>query len=143
MKISKIVIASDHAGFKLKTIIKKYLIKKKKKVFDLGSDNTTSVDYPDYAHRLSKKINNDNKIFGILVCGSGAGMYMSANRHKNVRAALCYSLKTTKLSRLHNNANVMAIGARLTNKNVALKCVNIFIKTNFLGGRHLRRVKKI
>ena len=143
MKISKIVIASDHAGFKLKMIIKKYLIKKNKKVFDLGTDSTTSVDYPDFAHQLSKKIKRDNKIFGILVCGSGAGMYMTANRHKNVRAALCYNLKATKLSRLHNNANVMAIGARLTNKNVALKCVNVFIKTNFLGGRHLRRVKKI
>ena len=143
MKISNIVIASDHAGFHLKESIKIFLLKKKKKVLDLGTKNTNSVDYPVYAHKLSKKIKENSKQFGILVCGSGTGMYMAANRHKNVRAALCYSVKATKLSRLHNNANVMTIGARLTNKNVALKCVDAFIKTNFEGGRHLRRIKKI
>ena len=143
MKISNIIIASDHAGFHLKETIKIFLIKRKKKVLDLGTNNTKSVDYPVYAHLLSEKIKKNNKQFGILVCGSGTGMYMAANRHKNVRAALCYSVKATKLSRLHNNANVMTLGARLTNKNVALKCVDIFIKTNFEGGRHLRRIKKI
>ena len=143
MKISKIVIASDHAGFKLKHDIKKFLIKKRLKISDLGTNNTNSVDYTDFAHHLSQKIKKNNKLIGILVCGSGAGMYITANKHKNVRAALCYNVKATKLSRLHNNANVMTIGARLTNKNVALKCVNVFLKTNFLGGRHLRRVKKI
>ena len=85
----------------------------------------------------------NTKQFGILVCGSGIGMGMTANRHKNVRAALCYNLKSAKLSRQHNNANVMTIGARLTKKNVALKCVNKFINTNFKAGRHLRRIKKI
>ena len=80
---------------------------------------------------------------GILVCGSGIGMDMAANKHKNIRAALCYNVKSTKLSRQHNNANVMAIGSRLTKKNVALRCVDTFIKTNFEGGRHLRRTKKI
>jgi len=143
MKISNIIIASDHAGFYLKETIKIFLIKRKKKVLDLGTNNTKSVDYPVYAHLLSEKIKKNNKQFGILVCGSGTGMYMAANRHKNVRAALCYSVKATKLSRLHNNANVMTLGARLTNKNVALKCVDTFIKTNFEGGRHLRRIKKI
>jgi len=143
MKISNIIIASDHAGFHLKETIKIFLIKRKKKVLDLGTNNTKSVDYPVYAHLLSEKIKKNNKQFGILVCGSGTGMYMAANRHKNVRAALCYSVKATKLSRLHNNANVMTLGARLTNKNVALKCVDTFIKTNFEGGRHLRRIKKI
>ena len=137
-----IVLASDHAGFELKEIIKKYLIKKRKKVIDLGTDNKGSVDYPDFAHMLSKKIKTKNQL-GILVCGSGIGMDMAANRHKNIRAALCYSAKATKLSRQHNNANVMALGARLTKKNVALKYVDIFIKTNFIGGRHLKRVKKI
>jgi len=137
-----IVLASDHAGFELKEIIKKYLIKKRKKVLDLGTDNKGSVDYPDFAHMLSKKIKTKNQL-GILVCGSGIGMDMAANRHKNIRAALCYSAKATKLSRQHNNANVMALGARLTKKNVALKYVDIFIKTNFIGGRHLKRVKKI
>ena len=143
MKVSKIVIASDHAGFKLKDEIKNFLINKKVKVSDLGTNNTNSVDYPDFAHHLSKKIKKNKKLFGILVCGSGAGMYITANKHKNVRAALCYNVKSTKLSRLHNNANVMTLGARLTNKNVALKCVSVFLKTNFLGGRHLRRIKKI
>ena len=80
---------------------------------------------------------------GILVCGSGIGMNIAANRHKNVRAALCYSVKSARLSRQHNNANVMTIGGRLTTKNVALKCVSAFIETNFKGGRHLRRIKKI
>ena len=136
-------LASDHAGFKLKEEIKKFLIKKRNKVLDLGTKNINSVDYPDYAHLLSKKMKKNNKQFGILICGSGIGMDISANKHKNIRAALCYSLKSTKLSRQHNNANVMAIGARLTKKNLALKCVNTFIKTNFKGGRHLRRVKKI
>ncbi len=137
----KIIIASDHAGYKLKEIIKKSLTKKKVKVLDLGTNDKTSVDYPDFAHLLSKKIKNNQ--LGILICGSGIGMDMAANRHKNVRSALCYNQKSTKLSRQHNNANVMSIGARLTKSKVALKCVNIFIKTNFLGGRHSRRIKKI
>ena len=143
IKVKKILLASDHAGFKLKDIIKKFLIKKGKKVLDLGTNKNTSVDYPDFAHLLSNKIKNNKNYYGILVCGSGVGMSMAANRHKNIRAALCYSIKSTKLSRLHNNANVMAIGARLTKKNITLKCVNIFLKTNFEGGRHIKRIKKI
>ena len=142
IKIDKIVIASDHAGFNLKEFIKKQVIKKKEKVMDLGTNNTNSVDYPFFAHTLSKKINN-NKKFGILVCGSGIGMSMAANRHKNIRAALCYNEKSAKLSRKHNNANVITIGSRLTNKKLVLRCVEIFLKTKFEGGRHLRRVKKI
>ena len=143
IKSKKVVLASDHAGFRLKEEIKKFLIKKRKKVLDLGTKNTNSVDYPDYAHLLSKKMTREKNQFGILVCGSGAGMSMAANKHKNIRAALCYDIKSTKLSRLHNNANVMAIGSRLIKKNVALKCVNTFLKTDFDGGRHLRRIKKI
>ena len=143
MEIKRVILASDHAGFKLKECIKEFLLKKRKKVLDLGAKNSKSVDYPDFAHLLSKKIKNNNNEFGILVCGSGIGMDMAANKHKNVRAALCYDVKSTKLSRLHNNANVMAIGARLTKKNVALKCVSTFINTNFERGRHQRRVNKI
>ena len=143
IKSKKVVLASDHAGFKLKEEIKNFLIKKKEKVLDLGTENTSSVDYPDYAHLLSKKMRKDKNQFGILICGSGSGMSMAANKHKNIRAALCYNIKSTKLSRLHNNANVMTIGAKLTKKNVALKCVNTFLKTDFDGGRHSRRVKKI
>ena len=142
-KSKKVVLASDHAGFKLKEEIKEFLIKKRKKVLDLGTKNTNSVDYPDYAHLLSKKMKKDKNQFGILVCGSGIGMSIVANKHKNIRAALCYDIKSAKLSRQHNNANVMTIGSRLTKKNVALKCVSTFLKTNFYGGRHLRRIKKI
>ena len=143
IKIRKIILACDHAGFILKNEIKNFLLLKRKKILDLGTNNTNSVDYPDFAHLLSKKMNRGNNQIGILVCGSGAGMVMAANRHKNIRAALCYNLKSTKLSRTHNNANVMTLGAKLTKKNLALKCVNVFMKTNFEGGRHLRRIRKI
>ena len=143
VKSEEVILASDHAGFKLKEEIKKFLIKKRKKVLDLGTENTSSVDYPDYAHLLSKKMKKSENQFGILICGSGIGMSMAANKHKNIRAALCYDTKSTKLSRQHNNANVMAIGARLIKKNIALKCVSTFLETGFDGGRHVRRIKKI
>ena len=144
VKSEKVILASDHAGFKLKEEIKKFLIKKRKKVLDLGTKNTNSVDYPDYAHLLSKKMKKSENQFGILICGSGTGMSMAANKHKNIRAALCHNIKSTKLSRQHNDANVMTIGARLTKKNIALKCVSTFLRTSFDGGnRHIRRIKKI
>ena len=143
IKPKKGLLASDHAGFKLKQEIKKFLIKKRKKVLDLGTKNTNSVDYPDYAHLLSKKMKNNKNQFGILVCGSGTGMSITANKHKYIRAALCYNIKSTKLSRMHNNANVIAIGSRLTKKNIALKCVDAFLNTTFEGGRHSKRIKKI
>ena len=143
IKSKKVFLASDHAGYKLKEEIKNFLIKKRKKVLDLGTKNTNSVDYPDYAHLLSKKMKKTENQFGILICGSGTGMSMAANKHKNIRAALCYDIKSTKLSRQHNNANVMTIGARLIKKNIAFKCVSTFLKTDFEGGRHLRRIKKI
>ena len=137
-----IYIASDHAGFNLKESIKKKY-SKKYNLFDLGPQNSSeSVNYPDYAHKLSKKINKKQNI-GILVCGSGMGMSMSANKHKNIRAALCYSVKNAKLSRLHNDANVITLGERLISKNLAFKCINAFLNTKFDRGRHLRRVKKI
>ena len=143
IKSKKVILASDHAGFELKEEIKRFLIKKRKKVLDLGTKNTNSVDYPDYAHLLSRKMKEDKNQFGILICGSGTGMSMAASKHKNIRAALCYDIKSAKLSRQHNNANVMTIGARLIKKNIAFRCVSTFLKTNFDGGRHERRVKKI
>ena len=136
-------MASDHAGFKLKESIKIFLIKKRKKVLDLGTKNSKSVDYPDFAHKLAKKLKNKSDQFGILICGSGIGMDITANKHKNIRAALCYNTKSAKLSRQHNDANVLAIGARFTKKNIALKCVSIFMKTDFEGGRHKKRIQKI
>ena len=123
-------------------------IKKKfsnKYIFDdLGTDGSKiSVNYPEYAHKLCKKVSLNNRNMGILVCGSGVGMAMAANRHRKIRAALCYSLKNTKLSRLHNNANIITLGSRLTKKNIAFKCVETFINTKFEGGRHKKRVRKI
>ena len=142
-KIKRVLLASDHAGFKLKDKIKRFLIKKGNTVLDLGTKNTNSVDYPDYAHLLSKKMKNNKSQFGILICGTGIGMDMAANKHKNIRAALCYNTKSTKLSRQHNNANVMTIGARLIKEKTALMCVGTFLKTEFVGGRHIKRIKKI
>ena len=142
-KIKRVLLASDHAGFKLKDKIKRFLIKKGNTVLDLGTKNANSVDYPDYAHLLSKKMKNNKSQFGILICGTGIGMDMAANKHKNIRAALCYNTKSTKLSRQHNNANVMTIGARLIKEKTALMCVSTFLKTEFVGGRHIKRIKKI
>ncbi len=139
----KISISSDHAGFELKESIKKFLIKNKFLVLDLGPRDDRSVDYPDYAKKLAKNIISKKSDTGILVCGSGIGMAMSANRFKKIRAAVCYNIKSTQLSRSHNNANIIAIGSRLTNKNLAFKLVMIFLKTKFNGGRHKRRTNKI
>ena len=141
--MKKIFIASDHAGYNLKKeIIKKF--SKKLKFEDLGSNNSNkSVNYSDYAHKLCRKVIKNKSNIGILVCGSGMGMTMAANRHKKIRAALCYSVKNVKLSRLHNDANVITLGGRLTNKKLAFKCLNVFLNTNFEGGRHKARVRKI
>ena len=111
---------------------------------DLGTTSSDiSVNYPVFAHKLCKKVSKNNKNMGILVCGSGMGMSMAANRHKKIRAAVCYSVKNTKLSRLHNNANIITLGSRLTKKNIAFKCIEAFINTKFEGGRHKKRVNKI
>ena len=140
--MKKILIASDPAGFKLKKQLIP-LIEKKFKLNDLGPMNDNSVDYPDLALKLSKKISKRKNLFGVLICGSGMGMAMAANKVKNVRAALCYSTKNTKLSRLHNNANIITLGSRLTSKKKAIQLINLFLSTKFEGGRHLRRIKKI
>ena len=140
--MKKIFIASDHAGYNLKEkVISKFL--KVRKITDLGPNSKNSVDYPDFAKKLSKKVASNKGSFGILICGSGMGMAISANKIKNIRAALCYSIKNTKLSRLHNNANIITLGERLIDKNKAFNLIKIFLSTKFEGGRHLRRVKKI
>ena len=141
--MKKIFISSDHAGFKLKEIIKNYLKNKKVKFEDLGPKNVSSVDYPDYAHKVARKVKSSKSNVGILVCGSGTGMNIAANKHKNIRAAQCFNLKSTKLSRLHNDANINTLGSRLITKKNALRFVSVFLNTKFDGGRHLRRVKKI
>ena len=139
----KICIASDHAGFKLKEAIKDFLINRNISIIDLGPMNDNSVDYPDYAKKLSNRVRSKKSDVGILVCGSGTGMAMSANKIKGIRAAVCYNLRSTRLSRQHNDANIISIGSRLTKKDIALKLVSVFLKTKFEGGRHQRRVKKI
>jgi len=139
----KIFISSDHAGFSLKDRIYDKLKKRNYRIINLGPFNDKSVDYPIYAKKLANTVSRNKSSFGILICGSGTGMAMAANKVKNIRAAVCYNVKNTKLSRLHNNANVITVGSRLTSKNLAFKLVNIFLKTKFEGGRHLRRIKKI
>ncbi|MDB3924759.1 ribose 5-phosphate isomerase B [Candidatus Pelagibacter sp.] len=141
--MKKIFISSDHAGFKLKEEIKSHLSKKKISFKDIGPFNDDRVDYPDYAHKVARKVKTNKNNVGILVCGSGMGMNIAANRHKNIRAAQCFNLKSTKLSRLHNDANIITLGSRLLNKKLALNCVNIFLNTKFEGGRHIKRIKKI
>ncbi len=141
--MKKIFISSDHAGFKLKEFIKKYLIKKKLEFKDLGPNNENRVDYPDFAHKVARKVKVNKNNIGILVCGSGTGMNIAANKHKNIRAAQCFSLRSTKLSRLHNDANIITLGSRLLTKKNALNCVGIFLNTKFEGGRHKKRLKKI
>ena len=141
--MKKIFISSDHAGFNLKEIIKKFLLKKKLKFYDLGPYNNNKVDYPDFAHKVAKKVKIKRNHVGILVCGSGMGMNMAANRHKNIRAAQCFNLKSAKLARLHNDANIITLGSRLLTKKNALNCVSVFLNTKFEGGRHRKRIKKI
>ena len=139
----KICISSDHAGYKLKEYIKNYFIEKEIPVIDLGPFEMKSVDYPDYAKKIARRVAAKRSDVGILVCGSGTGMAISANKIKGIRAAVCYNAKSTRLSRQHNNANIIALGSRLTKKNEVMKLIKIFFNTKFQGGRHLRRVKKI
>ena len=141
--MKKIYIASDHAGYNLKeVVIKKF--SKKLNLQDLGVyKSKKSVNYSDFAHKLCRKVIKKKSNIGILICGSGMGMTMAANKHKKIRAALCYSVRNTKLSRLHNDANVITLGGRLTSKKLAFKCLNAFLSTKFEGGRHKKRVRKI
>ena len=141
--MKKIFISSDHAGYKLKEEIKSHLSKKKISFLDIGPHNDNRVDYPDFAHKVARKVKANKNNIGILVCGSGMGMNIAANRHKNIRAAQCFNLKSTKLSRLHNDANIITLGSRLISKKNALKFVSVFLNTKFSGGRHLRRIKRI
>ena len=124
--MKKIFISSDHAGYKLKEAIKKYLVNNKLTFQDLGPNNDARVDYPDFAHKVAKKVKTSKNNVGILVCGSGIGMSIVANRHKNIRAAQCFNLKSTKLSRLHNDANIITLGSRLLTKKNALNCIRVF-----------------
>ena len=139
--MNKVLIASDHAGFKLKKILIEEL-QGEIKFEDLGPFSEDSVDYPDYARKLSKKIDLKKDLLGVLICGSGIGMSMVANRFKNVRAALCMNHKMSILARQHNNANILVLGSRLISEQEAIKCLLVFLKTNYEGGRHQARLDK-
>ena len=139
----KIYIASDHAGYNLKIHIIKFLTKEKIKVLDLGPSNIKRTDYPIFAHKLAKKVMINKNYRGILVCGSGTGMCITANKYKKIRAAQCFSLKSTKLSRLHNDANIITLGSRLINRKKACTFVKVFLNTSFEGGRHKIRIRRI
>lgn len=138
---NKIYIASDHAGYALKEKICAFFKAENFKYEDLGTDSEASCDYPDYAHLLAS--NMDTQSFGVLICGSGIGVSMAANRHKNIRCALCSESLSAKLAREHNDANVLAIGARLIGIDMAIEMIKTFVNTEFNGGRHSKRVEKI
>jgi ribose 5-phosphate isomerase B len=138
-----LLVASDHAGFALKEELKQTLDERGVAFRDLGTTSTDSVDYPDYAHRLASAIEHGQAQRGLLVCGSGEGMAMAANRHPGVRAALAWSEDSARLSRQHNDANVLALAGRLTTPEDAKRILNVWLDTPFEGGRHQRRVAKI
>ena len=139
----KIAIGGDHAGFPYKDPIKKMLIKMGHDVVDFGTNSPDSVDYADYIHPLSESLEKGEAEFGILICGSGNGVAITANKHQNVRAALCWKVELAALGRQHNNANAIAIPARFVSLKMGKNMVKTFLTSEFEGGRHERRVNKI
>jgi len=139
----RISIGNDHAGVEYKNYIKEYLLVKNIEVNNYGTDSLDSVDYPDFAHPVSNDVNEKKSDLGILICGSGNGVCMTANKYKNVRAALCWNKELALLSKSHNNANIVCIPARFIEKEEALDIIKTFISEEFEGGRHERRVNKI
>ena len=138
-----IVIASDHAGVDTKTQLIKLIAETGQAIRDLGPEDTTSVDYPDFAHAVANAVAGGEAERGILICGTGIGMSLAANRHSGVRAALCHDAFTAEMARRHNDANVLCVGARSTGQGVIEQIVRIFLDTPFEGDRHQRRVEKI
>lgn len=138
-----IAIGSDHAGFEAKSIIVEYLKSKNIEYKDFGTYSTESVDYPDIAHAVAKAVENKEFTIGILICGSGQGVNITANKYAKIRSALCWNTEIASLSRQHNDANILALPGRFLKKNELLDIVDIFLNTSFEGGRHLNRVNKI
>ena len=138
-----IAIASDHAGFPMKEYLKKSLVSEGYRFQDYGADSEDPVDYPDMIHPLAKDINEGKFSKGIILCGSGNGAAITANKYKNIRAAYCWNREIVKLARKHNDANIIVLPARFISNKEALKFVEIFLSTAFEGGRHLRRIEKI
>lgn len=140
--MKKIAIAGDHAGFEYKEIIKKHL-EGKFEVKDFGTYSTDSVDYPDFVHPAASAVENGECDLGILICGSGNGVQITANKHQNIRCALCWQVEIAELARQHNDANMISIPARFVSKDLAKQMVDAFLSTDFEGGRHQNRVNKI
>ena len=138
-----IAIGADHAGFEYKELLKTYLTEKGYTVLDFGTDSTASVDYPDYVHPLAAEVASGQIEMGILICGSANGVCMTANKHRDIRAALCWNVEVAKLSRQHNNANIICLPARFVTIDDAQQMVDAFLTTEFEGGRHQTRVDKI
>ena len=143
MTARPIAIASDHAGFDLKQALAEVMVELGYEVLDLGTEGPESVDYPDYADALVGAIQNGEADRGVLVCGTGIGISMRANRHPGIRAANCHNDTAARLAREHNDANVLALGARMVGLEVAKDCLRTFLQTEFEGGRHSRRVEKL
>lgn len=143
MEVKKIAIGSDHAGYDLKLKVIKHLENKGIEVEDFGPFSDERADYPDYAHPVATSVKNKEVDLGVLICGSGNGINMTANKHQEIRSALCWQEDIAEMARLHNDANIMALPARYIEESVALACVDIFITTDFEGGRHAGRVAKI
>lgn len=139
----KIVIGGDHAGYAYKAEVIKHLEAQGHTVINKGTDGPDSVDYPDYVHPVAEAIENGDATLGILICGSGNGVSMAANKHASIRAALCWQNEIAKLARQHNDANIISIPARFVSQHNAIEMVDIFLNTEFEGGRHQRRVDKI
>lgn len=141
--MTKVYIASDHAGVDLKSLLKNRVESNGLVVEDLGPDTYEAVDYPDYAHKVAKKISNEPDTIGVLLCGSGNGVSITSNKWKNVRAAICWNSEIATLARLHNNANILCIPSRFVSAEDAIDILDYFLETKFEGGRHERRVNKI
>lgn len=141
--MEKIIIASDHAGFRLKEKLIKWLISRRYEVKDLGSFSEDSVDYPDYAHPLAIAVEKGEYAYGITICGSGNGINMASNKHQKIRSAVCWNEDISRLARSHNDANICALPGRFLNEEEAIVIVKTFLSTPFEGGRHKRRIEKI
>ncbi len=139
----KIAIGNDHAGTEYKSVIVEYLKSEGIEVTNYGTNENSSVDYPDFVHPVAKDVDANKVNLGILICGSGNGVAMTANKYKNIRAGLCWTKEITELTRQHNDANIVCIPARFTSQAQALEIVKTFLRTEFEGGRHLNRVNKI
>ncbi|MCK5105731.1 MAG: ribose 5-phosphate isomerase B [Cyclobacteriaceae bacterium] len=143
MKNLQIAIGSDHAGFELKSLVKEWLDPQVEVLKDLGTNSEESVDYPDFAHAVAGEVEKGNYDLGILICGTGIGVDMTANKHQGIRSALCWNKEISKLAKTHNNANIISLPGRFITFEEAKEILDTFFNTNFEGGRHSRRINKI